>query len=108
MVLTTEVTSLHVTFTISMLDLNIIETLCLGRLYDEDGNLSYWWENATEEEYILRANCIVHQYSNFFDKQAGLHIKGKQNLGENIADNGGVKVAYMAYCEYIHFTLRSD
>ena len=74
--------------------LHIIGTLYLGRLFDEDGNLRNWWENATAKEYILRANCIVRQYSNFFDKQAGLYIKGKQNLGENIADNGGVKMAH--------------
>ena len=101
MVLTIEVTGLHVTFTFSMFYFLIIWTLFLGRLFDENGNLSNWWENATAEEYILRANCIVRQYSNFFDRQAGLHIKGKQNLGENIADNGGVKVAYMAYSEYL-------
>ena len=77
--------------------------LCLGRLYDEDGNLSDWWEKATAEEYIRRAKCIVDQYSNFYDKQAGLNIKGKQNQGENIADNGGIKEAYMAYCEYLQF-----
>ena len=78
---------------------------CLGRLYNEDGNLNDWWEKATAEEYIRRAKCIVEQYSNFFDEQAGLNLKGKQNQGENIADNGGIKEAYMAYSEYLHFEI---
>ena len=72
---------------------------CLGRLYDEDGNLSNWWEKETAEEYVRRANCIVDQYSSYFDEQVGLFLKGKQNQGENIADNGGVKEAYRAYGE---------
>ena len=74
-----------------------------GRQYDEDGNLSDWWEKSTAEEYVRRAKCIVDQYSNYFDEQAGLNLKGKQNQGENIADNGGIKEAYMAYCEYLQF-----
>ena len=68
-----------------------------GQLYDANGNLNDWWEKATGEEYLKRAKCIVDQYSNFYDQQTGLQLKGKQNQGENIADNGGVKEAYMAY-----------
>ena len=79
---------------------NIIGILCLGRLYDENGNLRDWWEEATKEEYLRRSKCIVDQYSNYFVEQAGLNIKGKQTQGENIADNGGIKIAYEAYCEY--------
>ena len=64
-----------------------------------------WWEKATAEEYIRRAKCIVDQYSNYFVEQAGLNLKGKRNQGENIADNGGIKEAYMAYSEYLHFEI---
>ena len=67
--------------------------------------MSDWWEKETAEEYIRRAKCIVDQYSNFFDKQTGLNIKGKQSQGENIADNGGMKEAYMAYCKYLDVPL---
>ena len=70
-----------------------------GRLYDGYGNLNDWWGKATAEEYLKRAKCIVDQYSNFYDQQTGLHLKGKQNQGENIADNGGMKEAYHAYSE---------
>ena len=70
-----------------------------GRLFDADGNLNDWWGKATAKQYIKRAKCIVDQYSNYFDQQSGLYLKGKQNLGENIADNGGIKEAYRAYSE---------
>ena len=79
---------------------------CLGRLYDEGGNLRDWWEKATAEEFVRRAQCIVDQYSNYFDEQARLNLKGKQNQGENIADNGGIKEAYMGYSEYLHFNIK--
>ena len=77
----------------------LIKTFCPGRLYDENGNLRDWWQEATKKEYLRRAKCIVDQYSNFFVEQAGLNIKGKQTQGENIADNGGIKIAYEAYCK---------
>ena len=63
------------------------------------GNLKDWWEKETGEEYLKRAKCIVDQYSGYFNKQTGLNLKGKQTQGENIADNGGIKEAYMAYSE---------
>ena len=59
-----------------------------------------WWEKATGEEYIRRAKCIVDQYSDRYNEQTGLYLKGKQNQGENIADNGGIKESYMAYSEF--------
>merc|ERR1712241_1096833 len=72
-----------------------------GRLYDADGNLNDWWEKATGEEYVRRAKCIVDQYSDRYNEQTGLNLKGKQNQGENIADNGGIKEAYMAYTQWV-------
>ena len=59
-----------------------------------------WWEKATGEEYIRRAKCIVDQYSDRYNEQTGLYLKGKQNQGENIADNGGIKESYMAYSKF--------
>ena len=63
------------------------------------GNLNDWWGKATGEEYNNRAKCIIDQYSDQYNKQTGLNLKGKQTQGENIADNGGIKEAYMAYSE---------
>ena len=68
------------------------------------GNLNDWWEKATGEEYVRRAKCIVDQYSARYNEQTGLNLKGKQNQGENIADNGGIKEAYMAYGKNTTFT----
>ena len=65
------------------------------------GNLNDWWEKATGEEYNERAKCIIDQYSEQLNRQTGLNLKGKQTQGENIADNGGIKEAYMAYSEGI-------
>ena len=48
---------------------------------------------------MRRAKCIVDQYSDRYNEQTGLNLKGKQNQGENIADNGGIKESYMAYSE---------
>lgn len=71
-----------------------------GRQYDAEGNLNDWWEKATGEEYNERAKCIIDQYSEQLNRQTGLNLKGKQTQGENIADNGGIKEAYMAYTQW--------
>jgi len=70
-----------------------------GRMYDKYGNYGVmWWTNRSVEQYKARSDCMVHQYSKFsyFNK----HVKGKVTLGENIADNGGLKAAYNAYKEW--------
>ncbi|XP_012171205.2 endothelin-converting enzyme homolog isoform X2 [Bombus terrestris] len=66
-----------------------------GREYDLHGNLHQWWNNATIERFKNRTECFVEQYSNF--EIHGRHVNGRQTLGENIADNGGLKAAYHAY-----------
>lgn len=66
-----------------------------GREYDLHGNLHKWWNNATIERFKNRTECFVEQYSNY--KSQGRNINGRQTLGENIADNGGLKAAYHAY-----------
>ncbi|KAL3861160.1 hypothetical protein ACJMK2_007225 [Sinanodonta woodiana] len=66
-----------------------------GREYDKFGNMRQWWNNASIEKFNDRAQCIIDQYSQY--KLNGENIKGKQTLGENIADNGGLKAAYHAY-----------
>ncbi|CAB1347480.1 unnamed protein product, partial [Coregonus sp. 'balchen'] len=63
-----------------------------GREYDKDGNLRPWWQNSSVEAFKNRTECMVEQYNGFTIN--GEHINGKQTLGENIADNGGLKAAY--------------
>ncbi|XP_043262342.1 endothelin-converting enzyme homolog isoform X2 [Colletes gigas] len=66
-----------------------------GREYDLHGNLNQWWNNATIERFKNRTECFVEQYNSF--EVHGRHVNGRQTLGENIADNGGLKAAYHAY-----------
>lgn len=66
-----------------------------GRLYDKDGNFRAWWSTSSETAFNQRAKCFVQEYSNF--TLQGIQMKGNTTLGENIADNGGLKAAYRAY-----------
>ncbi|XP_045456630.1 endothelin-converting enzyme homolog [Melitaea cinxia] len=69
-----------------------------GREYDRFGNLNRWWNNATINKFKKRTECIQDQYSKY--KMEGQNLNGKQTLGENIADNGGLKASFHAYLEY--------
>ncbi|XP_026682311.1 endothelin-converting enzyme homolog [Diaphorina citri] len=69
-----------------------------GREYDKEGNLHQWWNNATIARFKEQAECFVHQYNNF--TLDGMSVNGKRTLGENIADNGGLKAAYHAYLQW--------
>ncbi|CAG0887730.1 unnamed protein product [Darwinula stevensoni] len=66
-----------------------------GREYDKDGNLNAWWNNATIKRFTKQTQCFVHQYAKFKINEENLN--GVQTLGENLADNGGLKAAYKAY-----------
>ncbi|CAL7951567.1 unnamed protein product [Xylocopa violacea] len=72
-----------------------------GRQFDKDGNLVDWWAPQTKEKYLERAECIIHQYGNYTVEEVGLNLNGINTQGENIADNGGIKEAYLAYQEWI-------
>jgi putative endopeptidase len=66
-----------------------------GRKYNADGNLEDWWTPADANAFEERAQKIVDEY-NAFEPLPGLHVNGKLTLGENIADFGGVTIAYEA------------
>jgi len=66
-----------------------------GRLYAGNGNLSDWWTAKDAEEFKARAQKLVDQY-NAYEPLPGLHVNGQLTLGENIADLGGVSIAYEA------------
>jgi putative endopeptidase len=66
-----------------------------GRKYDAEGNLNEWWTKADAEAFEARAQKVVEQY-NAYEPLPGLHVNGKLTLGENIADLGGVSIAYEA------------
>jgi predicted metalloendopeptidase len=67
-----------------------------GRQYDGAGNLHDWWSKASSEEYDKRRKVVVAQYS-AAEPLPGMHINGELTQGENIADIGGVKIAFMAF-----------
>uniref|UniRef100_A0A673NIK8 endothelin-converting enzyme 1 n=1 Tax=Sinocyclocheilus rhinocerous TaxID=307959 RepID=A0A673NIK8_9TELE len=70
-----------------------------GREYDKDGNLRPWWQNSSVDAFKNRTECMIDQYTQYTIN--GEHINGKQTLGENIADNGGLKAAYHAYRSWV-------
>jgi endothelin-converting enzyme/putative endopeptidase len=73
-----------------------------GRKFDATGNLRDWWSKEDGEEFEKRAKCISDEYSGFVavkddkDPKNDVHVNGKLTLGENTADNGGARIAYMA------------
>jgi len=75
-----------------------------GRQFDRNGNLAPWWTPTDVDAFKVQAQCIVDQYSKFFIiGPDGRHynVDGENTLGENIADNGGIREAYRAYQNYI-------
>uniref|UniRef100_A0A3Q1ILH9 Neprilysin n=1 Tax=Anabas testudineus TaxID=64144 RepID=A0A3Q1ILH9_ANATE len=73
-----------------------------GRNYDKDGDLKDWWTPDSTQRFLELSKCIVDQYGNFsWDLANGLHLNGNNTLGENIADNGGIRQAYQAYKNYV-------
>jgi putative endopeptidase len=66
-----------------------------GRKFDADGNSRDWWTKSDAEQFEQRAQCIDDQYSGFTAIEE-VKVNGKLTLGENTADNGGVRLAYRA------------
>ena len=66
-----------------------------GRQFDARGNLRDWWTPKSAEEFKKRSGAIVQQY-NEYEPLPGMHVNGELTQGENIADIGGVKLAYAA------------
>ena len=67
-----------------------------GRKFDERGNLRNWWTDADAKAYESRSSCIADQYSQYV-VAGDTNLNGRLTLGENTADNGGVRLALMAY-----------
>ncbi len=67
-----------------------------GRQYDARGNLKDWWTPASIEAFKKRAAVIIAQFNSYTVLDGALHVNGTLTQGENIADLGGVKIAYAA------------
>jgi len=67
-----------------------------GRQYDAQGNLRDWWTAEDEKAFTERAALLVKQFD-AFEPIPGMHINGTLTLGENLADLGGLSIAYDAF-----------
>jgi putative endopeptidase len=67
-----------------------------GSQYDGDGNLRDWWTPDDHARFAAKTRALIAQYS-AFEPVPGYHLNGELTLGENIADNSGLAIAYKAY-----------
>jgi putative endopeptidase len=67
-----------------------------GRQYAADGNLKDWWTSDDAKKFTQRADEVVSQYAAFTVNDS-MHVNGKLTLGENLADLGGLNIAYEAF-----------
>ena len=66
-----------------------------GRLFDKDGNMNNWWTEADAEAFKAKTAVLVKQFDEV-EVLPGVHANGAATLGENIADHGGLRIAYSA------------
>jgi len=66
-----------------------------GSEFDPRGNFNDWWTAADRKSFDDREECLVKEYSGF-ETSGGVQLNGKLTLGENTADNGGLRLAYIA------------
>jgi putative endopeptidase len=67
-----------------------------GRKFDGNGNLSDWWTAEDGKKFEEKADCTVKEYDSFVAVD-DVHVNGKLTLGENTADNGGLRLAFIAF-----------
>jgi putative endopeptidase len=71
-----------------------------GRRFDAQGNLREWWTPADGKNFEERAACIANQYGGY-TAVADVKLNGRLTLGENVADNGGLRLGWMALMEML-------
>ena len=77
-----------------------------GRKFDSDGNMVDWWSENDSKEFNNRANKIVNQFNGY--EIFGKKVNGELTQGENIADLGGLKLAFSALQRYMKKYGRSE
>ncbi|XP_037527291.1 neprilysin-1 [Rhipicephalus sanguineus] len=68
-----------------------------GSQFDANGALKQWWTNDTRAKFMDKAKCFEDEYGNITDVETNMTLNGKNTVGENIADNGGLRLAFEAY-----------
>jgi len=71
-----------------------------GSEFDAQGNLRNWWTPKDREQFDKLEQCFVDEYDSFVAVD-DVHLKGKLTLGENTADNGGLRIAHMALLDVL-------
>jgi endothelin-converting enzyme/putative endopeptidase len=74
-----------------------------GSQFDPDGNLMNWWTPKDKQQFDALEQCFVNEYDSFVVVD-DVHEKGKLTLGENTADNGGIRIAHMALLDVMGTT----
>ncbi|KAL5014567.1 hypothetical protein ScPMuIL_008837 [Solemya velum] len=72
-----------------------------GRQYDKDGYLRQWWSDEAIKSFRKKTQCMIKQYDNYTLPELNMTINGARTLGENIADNGGLKMSFQAYQKWL-------
>jgi putative endopeptidase len=83
-----------------------------GRQFDKEGNLKDWWTKDDEAKFKQKAQCMVDQYD-AIEAVPGVHLNGKLTLGENLADLGGLWLAWLAWqdkaeAEHLDMTAKTE
>ena len=71
-----------------------------GSQFDAQGNLRNWWTPKDREQFDKLEACFVNEYDSFVAID-DLHVRGKLTLGENTADNGGLRISHMALLDVL-------
>ncbi len=71
-----------------------------GSQFDADGNLRNWWTAKDREQFDKLESCFVNEYDNFVAVD-DVHVRGKLTLGENTADNGGLRISHIALLDVL-------
>jgi predicted metalloendopeptidase len=69
-----------------------------GSQFAGDGNLANWWGEESEKKFKAKTQCVDNQYGGY-ETIPGVKLNGRLTLGENVADGGGVMLAFRAYRE---------
>jgi len=67
-----------------------------GAQFDKDGNVKSWWTKEDYEKFRAKTKTVIDLYSSFTVLDT-VHVKGALTVGENAADNGGIRIAYDAF-----------
>jgi putative endopeptidase len=76
-----------------------------GAKFDGKGNMREWWTAQDKKRFKQKTKLLVEQY-NAYVAAKGVHVNGKLTLGENIADLGGLAIAWDAYQKHLNKTVR--